>query len=95
MLFLYFQMFIQLQSQHLTIFKLKLEFLPVKPRIVPVDYPMVVWADDNDVGRVVVLRTGEVVNVVGVGHQYGLVPHIQHRTCRHWNGHPVVLASLW
>ena len=75
-------MLIQLESQHLTIFKLKLEFLPVglwpsslttrqslnkfnsalaapsvEPRIVPVDYPVVIGADDNDVGHPVILAS--------------------------------------
>ena len=57
-------MLIQLQPQHLTVLKLKLELFPVEPRIVLVDNPMVVWADNNDVRRVVVLRTGEVVHVL-------------------------------
>jgi len=54
----------QLQPQYLTVLKLKLELLPVEPRIVLVDNPVVVWADDNDIRRVVVLRTGEVIDVV-------------------------------
>ena len=58
-------MLIQLQSQHLAILKLELELLAIEPRIVLVDNTMVVRADDNDVRGVVVLRTGEVVDVVG------------------------------
>ena len=58
-------MLIQLQTQHLAIFELELEFLAIEPRIVLVDNTMVVRADDNDVRGVVVLRTGEVVDVVG------------------------------
>ena len=59
------QMFIQLQPQHLAIFKLKLEFLAIEHRIILVDNAMVIGADDNDIRRVVVLRTGEVADVVG------------------------------
>ena len=58
-------MLIQLKPQHLAVFKLKLELLPVEPRIVLVDNPVVVRTDNNDVRRVVVLRKGEIVNVVG------------------------------
>ena len=58
-------MLIQLQPQHLAILKLELELLPVEPRIVLVDNPVVVRTDNNDVRRVVVLRKGEIVNVVG------------------------------
>jgi hypothetical protein len=74
------QMFIQLQPQHLAIFKLELEFLAIEPRIVLMDNPMVVWADDNDIRGVIVLRTGEVVDVVGC----------EQRAHRHRNGHPVI-----
>ena len=63
----------QLQSQHLTVFKLKLELLPVEPWIVLVDNPVVVWADDNDIGRVVVLRTGEIVNMVSLHHAVAIL----------------------
>ncbi len=59
-------MLIQLQPQHLAILELELELLAIEPRIVLVDDAMIVRADDNDVRRVVVLRTGEVVNVVGL-----------------------------
>ena len=59
-------MIIQLQSQHLSIFKLELELLAVEVRIVLVDDTVVIGADDNDVRGVVVLRTGEVVDVVGL-----------------------------
>ena len=41
---------------------------------------MVVRADDNDVRGVVVLRTGEAVDVVGC----------EQRAHRHRNGHPVI-----
>ena len=58
-------MLIQLQPQYLAIFELELELLAVEVRIVLVDNPMVIRANDNDVRRVVVLRTGEVVDVVG------------------------------
>ena len=59
-------MLIQLQPQHLAIFELELELLAIEPRIVLVDNPMVVGTDDNDVRGVVVLRTGEVVDVVSL-----------------------------
>ncbi len=62
---LHLQVFIQLKPQHLAIFELELEFLAIKPRIILVDDPVVVRADDNDVRGVVVLRTSEVVDVVG------------------------------
>jgi hypothetical protein len=58
-------MFIQLQPQHLTIWELELELLAIEHRIILVDNPVEVRTDDNDVRRVVVLRTGEVVDVVG------------------------------
>ena len=57
-------MLIQLQSQHLAILELELELLAIEPRIVLVDNPMIVRADDNDVRGVVVLRMGEMVDVV-------------------------------
>ena len=56
-------MFIQLQPQHLTIWEL--ELFAIEPRIVLVDDTVVIGADDNDVRGVIVLRTGEVVDVVG------------------------------
>ena len=59
-------MLIQLQSQYFTICKFELELLAVEVRIVFVDDAVVVGADDNDVSRVVVLRTGEVVDVVSL-----------------------------
>ena len=59
-------MLIQLQPQHLAIFELELELPAVEPRIVLVDNPVVIGADDNDVRGVVVLRTSEVVDVVGL-----------------------------
>ena len=59
-------MLIKLQPQHLAIFKLELELFAIKPRIVLVDNPVVVRTDDNDVRGVVVLRTGEVVDVVSL-----------------------------
>ena len=58
-------MLIQLQPQYLAILKLELELFAVESRIGLVDDPMVVGTDDNDVRGVVVLRTVEVVNVVG------------------------------
>ena len=59
-------MLIQLQPQHLAIIELKLDFFAIEPWIVIVDDAMVVRTDDNDVRGVVVLRTGEVVDVVGL-----------------------------
>ena len=53
-------MLIQLQSKYLAIFELELELPAVEPRIILVDNAVEVWADDNDVRGVVVLRTGEV-----------------------------------
>ena len=58
-------MFIQLQPQYLTIWELELELLAIEPRIVLVDDTVVIGADDNNVRGVVVLRTSEVVDVVG------------------------------
>ena len=58
-------MFIQFQPQNLAILELELELLAIKPRIILVDDAVVVRADDNDVRGVVVLRMGEVVNLVG------------------------------
>lgn len=57
-------MLIQLQPQHLAIIELELELLAIELRIVLVDNAMVVGTDDNDVRGVVVLRTGEVVDVL-------------------------------
>ena len=74
------QMFIQLQPQHLTILELELELSAIGPRIVLVDDTVVIGADDNDVRGVNVLRTGEVVDVVGC----------EQRVHRYWNGHPVI-----
>ena len=59
-------MFIQLQPQHLTILELELELSAIEPRIVLVDDTVVIGADDNDVRGVIVLRTGEVVDVVSL-----------------------------
>ena len=73
-------MLIQLQPQHLTIFELELELSAIEPRIVLVDDAVVVRTDDNDVRGVVVLRTGEVVDVVGC----------EQRAHRHRKGHPVI-----
>jgi len=73
-------MFIQLQPQYLTIWELELELFAIEPWIVLVDNPMIVRADDNDVRGVVVLRTGEVVDVVGC----------EQRAHRHRKGHPVI-----
>ena len=57
-------MFIQLQPQYLTIWEL--ELFAIEHRIILVDNAMVIGTDDNDVRGVVVLRTGEVVDVVGL-----------------------------
>ena len=73
-------MFIQLQPQHLTILELELELSAIEPRIVLVDDTVVIGADDNDVRGVIVLRTGEVVDVVGC----------EQRAHRHRNSHPVI-----
>ena len=73
-------MLIQLKPQHLAIFELELEFLAIKPQIIRVDNAVVVRADDNDVRGVVVLRTGEIVDVVGC----------EQRAHRHRNGHPII-----
>ncbi len=59
-------MLIQLQPQHLSILELELELLAVEVWIVLVDDAVVVGADDNDVRRVVVLRTSEVINVMSL-----------------------------
>ena len=59
-------MFIQLQPQYLTIWELELELFAIEHRIILVDNTMVIGTDDNDVRGVVVLRTGEVVDVVGL-----------------------------
>ena len=59
-------MLIQLQPQHLAIIELELELLAIELRIVLVDNAMVVGTDDNDVRGVIVLRTGEVVDVVSL-----------------------------
>ena len=59
-------MLIQLKPQHLAILKLELELFAVESRIVLVDDTVVIGADDNDVRRVIVLRTGEVVDMVGL-----------------------------
>ena len=56
-------MLIQFQPQHLAILELELELLAIEPRIVLVDNPVVVGTADNDIRRVVVLRTGEVADV--------------------------------
>ena len=73
-------MLIQLKPQHLAILELELELLAIEPRIVLVDNTMVVGTDDNDVRGVVVLRTGEVVDVV----------RCKQRAHRHRNGHPII-----
>ena len=73
-------MFIQLQPQYLTIWELELELFAIEPWIVFVDNPMVIGTDDNDVRGVVVLRTGEIVDVVGC----------EQRAHRHRKGHPVI-----
>ena len=73
-------MFIQLQPQYLTIWELEQELLAIEPWIVLVDDTVVIRADDNDVRGVVVLRTGEVVDVV----------RCKQRAHRHRNGHPII-----
>ena len=73
-------MLIQLQPQYLAILELELELLAIEPRIVLVDETVVIGADDNNVRGVVVLRTGEVVDVVGC----------EQRAHRHRNGHPII-----
>ena len=66
-------MFIQLQPQYLTIWELELELPAVELRVVLKDDAVVVGADDNDVGRVVVPRTGEVVDMVSLYHAVAIV----------------------
>ena len=66
-------MLIQFQPQYLAILKFELELLAIEPWIVLVDNPMIVRADDNDVRGVVVLRTGEVVNVMGLDNAVPLI----------------------
>ena len=61
-------MFIQLQPQYLTIWELELELFAIEHRIILVDNAMVIGADDNDIRRIIVLRTGEVVDVVCFDH---------------------------
>ena len=73
-------MFIQLQPQYLTIWELELELFAIEHRIILVDNTMVIGTDDNEVRGVVVLRTGEVVDVVGC----------EQRAHRHRKGHPVI-----
>ena len=66
-------MLIQLQPQHLSILELELELLAIEPRIILVDNAVVVRTDDNDIRRVVVLRTCEVVDVVGLDNAVALL----------------------
>ena len=73
-------MLIQLQPQHLSILELELELLAVEVRIILVDDAVVIGTDNNDVRGVVVLRTGEIVDVVGC----------EQRAHRHRKGHPVI-----
>ena len=61
-------MLIQLQSQRLTILEFELKLLAVEVRIVLVNDAVVIGTDDNDVCRVVVLRMGEVVDMVSFHH---------------------------
>ena len=61
-------MLIQLQPQDLPIRKFELEFVAVEAGVVLVDNAVVVGTDDYDVGGVVVLRMGEVVDVVRLHH---------------------------
>ena len=58
-------MLIQLQPKDFAIFKFELELSAIEPRIILVDDAMGVRADDNDIRGVVVLRMGEIVDVVG------------------------------
>ena len=78
-------MFIQLQPQYLTIWELELELFAIEHRIILVDNAMVIGTDDNDVRGVVVLRMGEIVDVVGC----------EQRAHRHRKGHPVIEQRLY
>ena len=73
-------MFIQLQPQYLTIWELELKLFTIEHRIILVDNAMVIGTNDNDVRGVVVLRMGEIVDVVGC----------EQRAHRHRKGHPVI-----
>ena len=57
-------MLIQFQFQYLSIIKLKLELSAIEARVVLVDDAVVIRTYDNDIGRVVVLRTSEIVNMM-------------------------------
>lgn len=57
-------MLVQFQFQYLSIIKLKLELSAIEARIVLVDDAVVIRTYDNDIGRVVVLRTSEIVNMM-------------------------------
>jgi len=60
--------------------ELKLEILAIEPWIVLMNNAMVIGTDDNYVRGVVVLRMGEIVDVVGC----------EQRAHRHRKGHPVI-----
>ena len=62
-----------IQLQHLTILELELKHFAIEPRIVLVDNPVVIGAGDNDVRGIVVLRTGEVVDVVGLNNAVAIL----------------------
>ena len=57
-------MLIQFQFQYLSIIKLKLELSAIEARVVLMDDAVVIRTYDNDIGRVVVLRTSEIVNMM-------------------------------
>ena len=63
----------QFQPQHLAIQEFKLKLFTIEPRVVLVDNPMIIGADDNDVRGVVVLRTGEVFDVVSLHHTVAIL----------------------
>ena len=65
---LHFQMLIQLQPQYLAVGELELELVAIEAGIVLVNDAVVVGADDYDIGGVIVLRAGEVVDVVRLHH---------------------------
>lgn len=61
-------MFIQFQRQDLTIFELKPILLAIEDGIVLVDDAMIIRTDDNDIRRVVILRTGKVIDVMSLNY---------------------------
>ena len=66
-------MLIQLQSQYLAILELELKLLAIESWIVLVDDTVIVGTDDNNVCGVVVLRTGEVVDVMSLHHAIAIL----------------------